>query len=70
MPEKGTIGFLNEKLGEFWYDLILTCDENPIHTVPAVECELGKRKELFVDLENPINDEVIIEHTCSNSTNF
>ena len=56
MPEKGTIGFLNEKLGEFWYDLILTCDENPIHTVPAVECELGKRKEIFVDLENPIND--------------
>ena len=70
IPEKGTIGFLNEKLGEFWYDLLMICDESPLHTVDAVECELGKRAEIYLELENPINDEVIIEHTCTNSTNF
>lgn len=27
---QGTIGFLNEKVGEFWYDLNLHAEENPI----------------------------------------
>jgi hypothetical protein len=26
----GTIGFLNEKVGEFWYDLNLNAEENPV----------------------------------------
>ena len=26
----GNIGFLNEKVGEFWYDLNLIADENPV----------------------------------------
>lgn len=38
IPEKGTIGFLNEKLGEFWYDLLMICEESPLHTVDPVEC--------------------------------
>ncbi|MBK8156873.1 MAG: hypothetical protein IPK55_13225 [Streptococcus sp.] len=38
----GTIGFLNEKVGEFWYDLNLVCDENPVQNLPMIECELGK----------------------------
>lgn len=27
---EGTIGFLNEKVGEFWYDLNLAAEENPV----------------------------------------
>ena len=27
---QGNIGFLNEKVGEFWYDLSLTAEENPV----------------------------------------
>lgn len=27
---EGTVGFLNERVGEFWYDLRLSADENPI----------------------------------------
>jgi hypothetical protein len=26
----GNIGFLNEKVGEFWYDLKLIAEENPV----------------------------------------
>ena len=48
----------------------MICEESPLHTVDPVECELGKRAEIFLELENPINDEVIIEHSCTNSTNF
>lgn len=38
----GTIGFLNEKVGEIWYDLNLVCDESPVINLDLIECELGK----------------------------
>lgn len=49
----GTIGFLNEKVGEYWYDLYLYADENPPVTLDLLECELGKVASHFVQLENP-----------------
>lgn len=39
---QGTIGFLNEKVGEFWYDLTLVAEENPSINLELLECELGK----------------------------
>jgi len=39
---QGTIGFLNEKVGEFWYDLNLNAEENPVVNLDLLECELGK----------------------------
>lgn len=39
---QGTIGFLNERVGEFWYDLTLIADENPATSLDLLECELGK----------------------------
>jgi len=38
----GNIGFLNEKVGEFWYDLNLIAEENPTENLEMLECELGK----------------------------
>ena len=38
----GTIGFLNEKVGEFWYDLVLICEDNLIIHLDLIECEIGK----------------------------
>lgn len=49
----GNIGFLNEKVGEFWYDLNLFADENPVQNLPLLECELGKTASHHVELENP-----------------
>ena len=45
---KGTIGFLNEKVGEFWYDLLLKADENPVVNLEQLECELGRVVSHFV----------------------
>jgi len=66
----GTIGFLNEKVGEFWYDLVLTCEDNPIINLDLIECELGKNGVRYVDLENPTGHELHIDYSCTNPTNF
>lgn len=44
----GTIGFLNEKVGEFWYDLDLQAEENPPVSLELLECELGKVVSHFI----------------------
>ena len=44
----GNIGFLNEKVGEFWYDLHLTAEENPAISLDLLECELGKVASHFI----------------------
>ena len=50
---EGTIGFLNELVGEFWYDLNLAADENPVQNLDTLACELGKLQCHYVSLENP-----------------
>lgn len=66
----GNIGFLNEKVGEFWYDLKLIAEENPIQNLAMLECELGKMAFHTVDLENPTAKEILLDFKNSNPTNF
>ena len=70
MISEGTIGFLNERVGEFWYDLHLAADENPVSNLETLACELGKLASHFVNLENPTGQEMTIEVKNSNATNF
>jgi hypothetical protein len=67
---QGTIGFLNEKVGEFWYDLNLHAEENPVVNLDLLECELGKVASHHVTLENPTGQELYLEFRNSNPTNF
>lgn len=67
---QGTIGFLNEKVGEFWYDLNLQAEENPVVSLDLLECELGKVASHHVTLENPTGQELYLEFRNSNPTNF
>jgi hypothetical protein len=39
---------LNEKVGEFWYDLSLIAEENPVVNLEMLECELGKVASHFI----------------------
>jgi len=66
----GNIGFLNEKVGEFWYDLKLIAEENPVQNMPMLECELGKMSSHTVDLENPTSKEILLDFKNTNPTNF
>lgn len=63
---QGNIGFLNEKVGEFWYDLSLTADESPVQNLELLECELGRTASHIVELENPTNTELFLEFRNSN----
>ena len=67
---EGTIGFLNERVGEFWYDLKLAADENPVQNLDTLACELGKLQTHYVNLENPTGQEMIVDVRNSNPTNF
>lgn len=67
---QGTIGFLNEKVGEFWYDLNLNAEENPVTSLDLLECELGKVANHVVNLENPTGQELYLDFKNSNPTNF
>ena len=67
---EGTIGFLNERVGEFWYDLKLAADENPVQNLDTLACELGKLATHTVNLENPTGQEMNIDVKNSNATNF
>lgn len=67
---QGTIGFLNERVGEFWYDLTLNALENPVTNLELLECELGKVAAHNVLLENPTGQELFLEFRNSNPTNF
>lgn len=67
---QGNIGFLNEKVGEFWYDLNLIAEENPIVNLDLLECELGKMAHHYVELENPTGKELFLDYRNTNPTNF
>lgn len=57
-------------MGEFWYDLTLNAEENPVVNLELLECELGKVASHMVTLENPTGQELYLEFRNSNPTNF
>lgn len=67
---KGSVVFIQEKLGEIWYELSLTAEENPVIRSPTLKAELGKVEEWVVYLENPSSFFCDIEYKISNPNNF
>ena len=66
----GSVAFLSEKTGEFWYYLHLICDPAEAIEKELFECELGKSIAKSVSLENPSDKEVILDYFCSNTMNY
>ncbi|CAG9335550.1 unnamed protein product [Blepharisma stoltei] len=66
----GTISFVSEKTGEFWYKLKLIALPPEPFELEIFECELGKSETQHIALENPTNEEVILDYSCSNPLNF
>jgi hypothetical protein len=46
--ETGTVTFINETLGETWFELTLSSEENPPHKLPVIRAELGKIERTIV----------------------
>lgn len=51
--EKGSVAFVNEKLGEIWYELNLVAEASAAVRLPIMKCELGKEEKHEIILENP-----------------
>lgn len=67
---KGSIAFVNELLGEKWYELNLSSEEQPVVKLSMLKTELGKFTQHKVLLENPTAKEIKAISRCSNSMNF
>lgn len=67
---KGSVAFIQEKLGELWYDLNLISENKVADRVPTLKAELGKFSQYEVVLENPSGFNVQVIHRVSNPNNF
>ncbi|XP_044297815.1 cilia- and flagella-associated protein 47 isoform X4 [Varanus komodoensis] len=61
----GSVIFLSEKFGEFWYALKLNAQKPKPTRLPEVECELGKCVRQYIPLVNPTYE--ILELKCLNT---
>ena len=67
---EGSVSFVSDRTGEFWYKLILVAlPPEPIE-LNLFEAELGKVGIQEITLENPTNEEVVLDCDCSNPFNF
>ncbi|KAJ8600753.1 hypothetical protein CTAYLR_003950 [Chrysophaeum taylorii] len=66
----GSVVFLNDKVGEFWYRLNLSATRAEPIRLDAMECAVGARAKAAVTVENPLDHEITLEGQTSNRTNF
>jgi hypothetical protein len=62
--------FFNESIGEFWYQLNLIGEPSPPVDLPIMEAEIGKSTGHSINIDNPSNEEIHLEVSNSNPTNF
>ncbi|KAJ6667664.1 hypothetical protein lerEdw1_016785 [Lerista edwardsae] len=66
----GSVIFLSEKIGEFWFALKLHVKKPQPTTVPEVECELGKWIRQYIPLKNPTYEILELKTINSNAAHF
>lgn len=67
---KGSVSFVNEKAGEFWYDLVLTGENPPPTQLQDMKCSVGNKTTQTVVLDNPMPNDIIVKGNTSNKKNF
>jgi hypothetical protein len=66
----GSISFVNQKLGEIWYELKLKAENPPPVRLDPLKAEVGSLASRFIEIENPIDKPIVVFSTLSNTTNF
>jgi len=66
----GMITFLNERLGEIWYEVGMQSEPANETRLASMSAELGKFSEQEIFVENPTDCEVAVKHVISNPVNF
>jgi hypothetical protein len=68
--EQGSLTFVNDDMGEFWYALELMAEEADPISVPEIKAELGKSRKTKLLVENPVSEDIMLRVANSNPTNF
>ena len=66
----GGLIFVNDEIGEFWYELQLESEEPDPIPVTGIKAELGKTSTTHLTIENPLGYEIEGEIVVSNDQNF
>jgi len=66
----GSIAFINDKAGEFWYKLQLAAEPAPPVHVPEMSCMVGASTKVTVQVENPLGEDVTLSAEVENRRNF
>jgi hypothetical protein len=66
----GGLIFVNDEIGEFWYELDLESEEPDTIMVGNIKAELGKTSRTRLSIENPLGFEIEGELMVDNATNF
>ncbi len=67
---RGSLIFINEEFGEFWYDLKLASSDPSAIQLEPVESEIGKYATVAIKLTNPLDEPVKFKTSVSNSNYF
>jgi len=66
----GSVAFLNDRVGEFWYKLNLYSEAAPPVELDPLSAPVGTKTTVPLTVENPLAEEVVITGQVSNRTNF
>jgi len=70
MEGKGSVHFVSDAVGEFWYKLSLKATTAVEEMVEEMVCEVGTRTSRMVAVQNPLGEEVMLSASSSNTRNF
>lgn len=68
--EKTTVTFVNPKIGDVIYDILLVSDPAPQVRVNQIRCEVGKSERTVIKLENVLKDTVQVTARYPDNSNF
>lgn len=68
--QNGSVTFINQDIGEFWYQLHLIANQAPIIKLDKMTCAIGNKTQQIISIENPINEELELKSKISNLTNY
>jgi hypothetical protein len=67
---RGSVSFVNEKAGEFWYDLALVAEAIPPVQLEDLSAPVSGEATVVITLDNPSDRPVVVQSQCSNDINF
>eukprot|EP01063_Lacrimia_lanifica_P021383 TRINITY_DN2869_c0_g2_i1.p1 TRINITY_DN2869_c0_g2~~TRINITY_DN2869_c0_g2_i1.p1 ORF type:complete len:2912 (+),score=1278.25 TRINITY_DN2869_c0_g2_i1:97-8832(+) len=67
---EGQLSFYHDDIGEHWYEVKMVADEAPPEELPEVHCELGKATTIELAIENPVDHDLPLAVSVSNTQNF